>query len=385
MKNIIHFTHTSIYYDNRVLKELESVSKIKNAKVCGIGSYNPTRDKNSPSTIKKKFNFEIKTIRLFSDKLRLSRLIKILVSNIELNFKFIKEGLKKKPSIIHIHDIPSLPSGIILKKLLGCKLIYDAHELEAYRQGSNYLLSKITLIIESLAWPNIDYFITVSNSIEKYYLNNFGKKKSTVIFNSPEINIPKLNKEFQKKKYFHDKYNIDYERKIFIYVGCFVEGRSIKQLIKCFKKISPLPVNLIFIGYGELENVIRKACSENQNIHMHQKVNIENLIKTIRHADYGICMIEPVSLSDRYSLPNKLFEYAFAGLKIISSNLPDIKEVTQKYNLGLTCNNSEDSLIKIIKKIIIKEESIKAKNLDQLSWASQSIKLNQIYKNLLEH
>lgn len=384
MKNIIHLTHTSIFYDNRVLKELNSVSKIKNVSVCGIGCYSIKRDKEAPSTKKRINKFEIKTLKLFSDNLRLPRLAKIIISNVELNFKFIKEVLKRKPDIIHVHDVPSLPAGLILKKLLNCKLIYDAHELEAYRQGSNLFLCKLTLIMESLAWPNIDYFITVSNSIENFYLKNFGEKKSTVILNSPEINIPIWNKQNIKKNYFHNKYSISYENKIFIYVGWFVEGRGIKELIECFRKISHLPVDLIFIGYGDLAKIIINASLENENIHIHPKVSIENLIKTMSYADFGICMIEPVSLSDRYSLPNKLFEYAFANLKIISSNLPDIREIVKKYNLGLTCNNSVDSIIKTIKEIIIKEDTIKVKNIDKLSWASQSIKIKEIYKNLLD-
>ena len=39
------------------------------------------------------------------------------------------------------------------------------------------------------------------------------------------------------------------------------------------------------------------------------KKKLTNLIK---EADVGLCLVENVSLSDYYCLPNKLFEYAFA-------------------------------------------------------------------------
>jgi glycosyltransferase involved in cell wall biosynthesis len=58
------------------------------------------------------------------------------------------------------------------------------------------------------------------------------------------------------------------------------------------------------------------------------------VIDAIADADLGLMLIEPVCRSYELTLPNKLFEYAAAGLPILASNLPVISRVVVYEQIG---------------------------------------------------
>ena len=80
-----------------------------------------------------------------------------------------------------------LPAATLLKVVCKAKLIYDAHELESECQGMPRSLKLLARTTESKLWSKVDVFITVSKSIETWYFNKYGNKKSLIIFNSPQI------------------------------------------------------------------------------------------------------------------------------------------------------------------------------------------------------
>ena len=182
-----------------------------------------------------------------------------------------------------------------------------------------------------------------------------------------------------------NKIKISRNQLLFIYVGSFDKGRSIDLLLELFsdKHISS---HLIFVGYGELKKNILKFKKKKKNIHLHNAVKHSMLTKLISSADVGLCLIEKVSLSDYFSLPNKLFEYAFSNLFILGSNFPDIKKFLNDYSLGIVC---KPSLRNIKNKIIELEKNFKdiklknKKSLNNLSWSFQSSKLTSAYLKIL--
>ena len=82
-----------------------------------------------------------------------------------------------------------LPASVIIKLLTKSKLIYDAHELESETQELSKFYKVTIKFIEKRLWMHIDYFITVGLEIEKWYLENYGLKNSTVIMNTPYFNL----------------------------------------------------------------------------------------------------------------------------------------------------------------------------------------------------
>lgn len=378
--NILHLSHTFIQSDSRILKEMTSLTNLgENFQIYGIGldkDFGSIQGKGSN-------NFSIQSLKLFSEKLRLvPSIIKQVSSIIEMTIRFYFRGKKLNPKVVHCHDVFSLPAGVLLKKSINCKLIYDAHELESETNGLNRILSRAIFYTEKLSKNIVDFLIVVSPSILNWYKEKIGFKYGDVILNSPIVDT---NTQIVKTDYLRKKFKISDNHKIFIYVGMLSRGRGIDKIIDVFTSKS-IEAHLVFLGYGDWDKKLKNISSEYRNIYVHDVVSHEKVVEIVKSADVGLCFIENVSLSDYYCLPNKLFEYAFSGLPVLASNLPDISFIIEKYNLGKSTEMKSENISNAISEFISLGylPVVEPKNIFDLSWKAQEEKLIVIYNNLIE-
>lgn len=376
--NILHLTHTDINSDSRILKEMQSLAKSNDAyNVRGIGVRFDTQDQNTNNVD----GIDIYSIVLRSRKWTfLPRGLRHSCSLIELTSKMFFKSLKLKPKVIHCNDTLVLPLGVMVKAFTGAKLVYDAHELESDKNGLSKTLGKMTLFTEKRLWRFVDALIVVSPSIDKWYMDNIGDKYSEVILNAP---ILPEKQGTDNHTYLRQHFSIAQESKIFLYVGALVEGRGIELLTEAFK--SPdIQSSLVFLGYGNLSESLKKMANETENIYVHDAVPHEEVVPIAKSADVGLCLIQNVSLSDYYCLPNKLFEYCFAEIPVLASNFPDIAQTVEKYNLGKCTELSSQSIYKALKEFESMDEleKIDVSELYELSWTAQEEKLIKLYDKL---
>ena len=377
--NILHLTHTDIKADSRILKEMQSIAKSnKNYNVQGIG-IDRREDRNSNSLEKINiYSLEIKTREwpIFP------KLLKHFFILCEFYTKLLIRSLKLKPQIIHCHDELVLPVGVFVKILTNSKLVYDAHELESEKNGLTKSESKRIFFMENRVWRFIDKLIVVSPSIAKWYHEKVGIKDTTIVMNSPVFGKEKTSFD---KSYLRKVFDIPPSSRIFIYIGGFTKGRGIESLIEIFTNKN-LKSHIVFLGYGQLKDELLEASGININIHVHHAVPHESVIDIAKSADIGLCFIENVSLSDFFCLPNKLFEYAFSGIPVITSDFPDIASVVGEYGLGSCSSVDIENIFSTINKFEVMEElpEIKLEKLYDLSWAAQEVKLVKLYSELTE-
>lgn len=376
-ENILHLSHTDIRHDSRILKQLKALSSL-NKNTIGIGV-------NSIEIDKKNHTVEentIITLKLITKGIKfLPRFLRHILNFLELNIKLIRYISKYKPFVVHCHDTTVLPIGVIMGFFYRYKLVYDAHELESNRNGQGKFFSNVVLFIEKILWGRIDIFISVSESIIKWYSNNLGEKESCLIFNSPDIKIDNNDVSINNTNYFHELYGISLNRKIFIYLGIIGEGRGIQKYIEVFSA-NDYNADIVFVGYGELTGYVKDASNKCSRIHYHEPVKHDEVVGLVKSADFGLCFIENISLSDYFCLPNKLFEYAFSGLTIIGSDFPEISAVVAKYNLGYTTEPEVNSIGKLISEVVDKPKK-EFKDLYDLSWPAQAKKLITLYSKFI--
>jgi glycosyltransferase involved in cell wall biosynthesis len=377
MNNCLHITHTDPRSDSRILKEIESLAEYSfNIFTVGI---EPRENINTKTELQGDISF--KTIKLFSRRLIfLPDLARHIISYFELLLKILFMKVADKPSLIHCHDFLMLPLGVLLKTRFNCKLIYDAHELESNKNNTGTFEGKVIFKVEKILWPHIDGLIVVSPSIDDWYKKEIGEKPSSVILNSPKVSTKLVAKTDYLRKYF----NIPIDKKIFIYVGGFVRGRGLELISKVFCS-SRVSSHLVFLGYGELQGDLHKLSATNSNIHLHPAVPHDEVVSLVKSADFGLCLIENVSLSDFYCLPNKLFEYLFAGVPVLASNFPDIASLLSEVDGGFCCDIDEMRITEAVIKLEEKSISFQMRNLDSYSWENQAGKLIGLYHSVLNN
>ena len=375
-KKILHLSHTDIRTDSRILKAIE-VGISAGFCVSAVGLETPGSGVARDGTD----SLDITTKRLGSRKLGvLPTGLRHALSLIEAASRMIPTAFRKRPDLIHCHDTLVLPIAVVLKIVLRCKLIYDAHELESDRNGLSKFLGRATFLCEKLLWPVIDALIVVSPSIKDWYLSNIGGKRSEVILNSPVIGPAGRS----PSRYLREKFGIPDEKPIFVYVGILGRGRGIERIIEAFERISSAAA-LVFLGFGELEGKIRNVSKrEGSGVYLHSAVPHDEVVMVAASADVGLCMIEAVSLSDYLCLPNKLFEYAFAGLPVIASKFPDIAKVVEGYGLGVCADIDVDSISSAMGETCRERRRVQVDLIHNLSWQAQAARLNALYLEVFE-
>ncbi|MEN5306471.1 glycosyltransferase [Chryseobacterium cucumeris] len=379
-KKILHLSPTDIRYDSRILKELKAVQKIENTTLVAFGIDDSEGHKYETEQMPfiKVFNIATKNLKF------LPRPVRYFLNLIEAFIRMVFPGIKYKPDVIHCHDTLYLPIAKMIKLFCGSKLIYDAHELESDKAGQSKILSKYTLFIEKMLWKDIDILISVSPSIIDWYDKHLGKKKSVLILNSPLLDTSP--KEKSKNNYLREKFNIPEGKKIFLYLGIISEvGRGVNLYLDVFQR-KEVDSHIVFIGYGEYVDEIKKIALNNENIHYHPAVPHHQVVEVSTSADVGLCLVEAVSLSDYYCLPNKLFEYAFSELYILASDFPDIRKIVDEYDLGKCSSLNAENLFEIVKDVQHSDlDNRVKKDLYPLSWNFQESELLKLYHNILKN
>jgi glycosyltransferase involved in cell wall biosynthesis len=116
-----------------------------------------------------------------------------------------------------------------------------------------------------------------------------------------------------------------------------------------------------------------------------------DLVSSLSGYDIGIISYRPTNLDYIYSAPNKLFEYMMAGMAVVGSDLPVIKEVIRSSGCGVVFNPDDpksiaDAINSIMhnpkKLILMKEASCRAAK-NRWNWEVQSAPLIEEYRRLI--
>ncbi|OYT61776.1 hypothetical protein B6U81_02310, partial [Thermoplasmatales archaeon ex4484_30] len=90
--------------------------------------------------------------------------------------------------VVHCHDLDTLLAGVWLKKKVGCKLVYDAHEIFGFmiKDTAPKWLSKASLKMERLLLKRIDHLITIDEPFKDYFAS-IADKPITIVMNCKDL------------------------------------------------------------------------------------------------------------------------------------------------------------------------------------------------------
>lgn len=306
-------------------------------------------------------------------------ILKKIVGYFEYYLQTLLYCVFRKGDIINCHSLMVLPIGWFSAVVTSKKLIYDPHELETERIGLTGGVQKISRLVERAMIYRASAVIVVSDSIGTWYREKYKLENVFVVKNTPWYT------EAIKTETLRSKFNISSNELVFIYQGVFMKGRSLELYIRVFSKLSER-YHLVFMGYGPCTNLVIEASQKYSNIHFQEAVKPEKIIEYTSSTDIGIHVPENICLSYFYSLPNKFFEYAMAGVPIIASNFPDMAHYIHAYKIGWITEVSEDDLLRVIKSLSTVDIEEKKNNLKHFAknhnWENEEGMYKLIYQRI---
>lgn len=242
-------------------------------------------------------------------------------------------------AVLHCNDLNALPVGV-LSKLLSFgrrKIVYDAHEFEIDCAGPNSRkMVRAKALLEGALIRHVDAVITVSPSIAKAYRRIYKIDTPALVLNCP----PYRDVSARHDK-FREEFDIRPDQKIFLYQGGLMPGRGIEMFLRAFQDMPDDDAVLIFMGYGRLDQLIKKVAAKSKNVFLKNAVSPAELLDYTASADVGLVFIEKRSKSYEWCLPNKFFECLMGGVTILCSDLVEPRRIIQKYGVGMCVSGGE--------------------------------------------
>jgi glycosyltransferase involved in cell wall biosynthesis len=300
--------------------------------------------------------------------------IKLLEWMVRIACKFFREPVL----CVNCHSLSVLILGVFFKRLRHVKVIYDTHELETETQLTTGIRRPLAKLLERGLIRQVHATIVVNDSIAEWYQRKYRLANVYTVKNIPDTRMMDLSAPYDLR----ERFAVPADGTLYIYNGILAEGRGIEILIKVFSQLGTTS-HIVFMGYGPFEEWIKDCCQRYGNIHFHTAVKPNEIIAYSRTADIGVSLIEDVSLSYRYCLPNKVFEYILGGLPILVSDLPEMGRLVERYECGWKVAADEKALMTTITGISTEQIKQKRENVLQcqkdFSWSHEEKKLLSIY------
>lgn len=237
--------------------------------------------------------------------------------------------LRYRADIVNCHSLPVLPIGVLIKFMTRCRLVYDAHELETETSWIAGWPKRLAKNLEKICMPAVDLLIVVSPGIENWYRQNLNPRAVTTVLNAPHYRVSP-----PRGRKFHDAFPIETGERVVLYQGNLAPHRGIEEILAALPMLKSRRLRVVFMGFGPLEEWLR-ANSADKGYFVHKAVSQAELLGYTASADVAVCLMQDTCLNHHLCLPNKLFEYVMARVPVVTSNVPEIRHVVEKYNIGV--------------------------------------------------
>lgn len=292
-------------------------------------------------------------------------------------FRVYLKYRRQDVAAVAAQNVYLLPLAYHLSRKTGAVMAYNAHELETETIGAKGLKQRIARFIERRYIGHADVVSVVNEPIADWYAAHYPGLRPVVLTNTPVDTGGSVD--------IRTQLGIPDGELLYIHVGFLMEGRSIPLLLSAFAATPN--AHIAFLGDGYLRQAVERAASEHPNIHLLPLVEPEQVVSVVRGADAGLCLIEPVSLSDRLSTPNKLMECLAAGIPPLCSDIVEARtRLGDRLSKTWILDSPEDELAQALRRIGPEQiTEFKAAWRGIPSWDAQAADLVDAYARAMRH
>lgn len=256
-------------------------------------------------------------------------------------FNAKKELIKlcKKENIDIIHGHYLVPAGLVAAEVgerLNIKTYVTAHgsdifELYNKKPYTHHIIKKVL--------KKADIVLAVSHSLYDNMLKidvTGLKEKLRLYQNSVDINRFKPDNNYDFRLELREKYNLNNDYPILVFVGNLIPRKNVNSLIEA-KKIAKTNYNLVIVGDGPEKENLKKLSKDIDNVYFTgARRDVENILPS--------CDIL-VLPSHTESFGLVLIEALASNCGVIGSNVGGIKEIITD-DVGLLINPEDINSIK---------------------------------------
>ena len=253
--------------------------------------------------------------------------------------------LFSKVDILHSNDLDTLFANWLVSRIRRKNIVYDSHE---YFTGVPEIqhrpfVKKTWEKIEKLIFPKLKHVFTVNQSIADIYKEKYSVEVKVL------RNLPLRNKIIKDQT--KESLNLPLNKNIIILQGAGINiDRGAEELLEAVAISKDL--FLCIVGSGDVISSLKKRSEFldlKDKILFTGKLIYKEMMQYTMNSAIGLSLDKDTNINYRLSLPNKIFDYVKAGIPVICSDLVEVSNVVNKFQIGLiTPSHNPEDILKTI-------------------------------------
>lgn len=228
-----------------------------------------------------------------------------------------------RPDAVHCHDLDTLKAGVLAKQRVGCRLVYDSHEVFAMMIARDMpgFVTRAADRLERGWMRRCDAFVTVNDAVRDHLLRQGARGPLEIVANCKDRTGP-----YREPR--NDAFTL-------LYIGLLHKSRMFPE---CVDIIAALP-GVRFRIAGKKENVyaeVERRAAKHANVEFLGPVPYDRVLPMTLEADAVLGMVDPADPNNRIAWMNKQFESMACGRPILCSRGTASGEMTERLGVGLT-------------------------------------------------
>lgn len=249
--------------------------------------------------------------------------------------------------ILHAHDSNALlPVGLAARKA-QIPFVYDAHELWLHRPRRGHaapyheMSRAYYAALQRWMVPKAASVLTVSEPIVRHLARVYRRDDVKLVPNYPVLTERPIAAPLRALV----GAALPADAQIVLHLGGIMASRGLEQLVAALPSVAG--AHLVLLGGGDPSAVreVGRQYGVVDRVHVVPPVSPSEVEAHAAAADVGVVLTQPIGLNNRYSMPNKLFQYMAAGLPVIASDFPQIRAVVEGSGAGLVTDTQRPEAI----------------------------------------
>jgi len=233
---------------------------------------------------------------------------------------------ERPPALLHCNDYSTMWAGVFARVALGSRVIYDTHELWADRNGRSEWRGWL-IAAEALFVRAAHGCIVTSPGHADALARRYRIRRPTVVRNIPDVERRPASATASGTG-----------NATAVYLGSVIAERGLEQAISALSGMPDLCLRIIGPArpsYRSSLDALIQAHGLRDRVTIGEPVAPGAVVDVARSGSFGIALFQPSCRSYLLGLPNKLSEYALAGLPVLASDFPVHRRFVEELGAGI--------------------------------------------------
>ncbi|HEM62626.1 MAG TPA: glycosyltransferase [Chloroflexi bacterium] len=303
-------------------------------------------------------------------------------------WRILRLALREGADIYHFHDPDLILPALLIKVLTHRPIVYDVHEnypediqtkewIPSVLRG---VLSPAFGLFEDSVVRLMDGVVVVNQHLAERFQ---GRSRVVIVRNYSRL-----------KPFLDTQTPVESQKPYFVYAGRISDDRGIYECLQALESLPDNPAALLCAGtIGHVTNEEFRGLLDGRFHPSFEYLGLlpyEAIPPLFKGALAGLLCFQPTP-NNLLGTPNKLFEYMSAGIPVIASDFPFLREVIEEAQCGILVQPDDVNQIASAMATLLSDPEQAAQMgekgqraaRDKYNWQVEEVKLLSLYQELL--